>query len=84
MITQPIIKIEIWSRKAKIDLIGVWYNENLPQGSNTIGMSKMMPRSQLIFDKSDSAPSRTEKYKNHSYTLKLKKSEFIFINDPKI
>jgi len=40
----------------------------------------MMTRSQLIFDKSDSIHLRTEKYKNHSHTLKLKYSEVIFIN----
>jgi len=28
VVTQPTIKIEIWSRKAKIDLIGVWHNGN--------------------------------------------------------
>jgi hypothetical protein len=84
MIMQPTIKIEIWSRKAKIGLIGVWHSGNLPQSTNTIGMSKMMPQSQLIFDKSDSAHSRTEECKNHSHTLKLKESEVIFINDLKI
>ena len=77
VITQPTIKIEIWSRKAEIGLIGVWHNENLPQGTNTIGMSRMAPRSQLIFDKSDSVRSRTEEWKNHSHTLKLKNSEVI-------
>jgi hypothetical protein len=30
VVTQPTIKIEIWSRKAKIGLIGVWHNGNLP------------------------------------------------------
>jgi len=75
MITQPTIKIEIWSWKAKIGLIGVWHNGNLPQGTNTIGMSRMTPRSQLIFNKSDSVRSRTEECKNHSHTLKLKNSE---------
>jgi hypothetical protein len=39
----------------------------------------MTPRSQLIFDKSDSVRSRTEECKNHSHTLKLKKSEVIII-----
>jgi hypothetical protein len=38
VVTQPTIKIEIWSRKAEIGLIGVWHNGNLPQGTNTIGM----------------------------------------------
>ena len=47
---EPTIKIEIWSRKAKIGVIRVWHNENLPQGTNTIGLSRMTPRSQLIFD----------------------------------
>ena len=74
VVTQPTIKIEIWSQKAEIGLIGVWHNGNLPQGTSTIGMSRMMPRSQLIFDKSDSVRSRTEEFKNHSYTLKLKNS----------
>jgi hypothetical protein len=73
VITQPTIKIEIWSRKAEIDLIGVWHNGNLPQGTNTIGLSRMTPWSQLIFDKSDSVRSRTEECKNHSHTLKLEK-----------
>jgi hypothetical protein len=72
VVTQPTIKIEIWSRKAEIGLIGVWHNGNLPQGSNTIGLSRMTSRSQLIFDKSDSIRSRTEEYKNHSH-VKTKK-----------
>jgi len=38
MFTQPKIKIEIWSPKVKIDLIGVWHNENMPHGTNIIGM----------------------------------------------
>jgi hypothetical protein len=38
VVMQPIIKIEIWSQKAEIGLIEVWHNENLPQGTNTIGM----------------------------------------------
>jgi len=38
VIMQPTIKIEIWSRKVEIGLIGVWHNGNLPQGTNTIGM----------------------------------------------
>jgi hypothetical protein len=42
--------------------------------------SRMTPWSQLIFDKSNSVRSRTEEYKNHSHTLKLKNSEVIFIN----
>ena len=50
-----------------------------PQGTNTIGMSRMMPPSQLIFDKSDSVRSTTEECKNHSHMLKLKNSEVIFI-----
>jgi hypothetical protein len=36
--TQPTIKIEIWSWKAKKDMIGVKHNKNLSQGTNTIGM----------------------------------------------
>jgi hypothetical protein len=39
----------------------------------------MTPRSQLIFDKSDSVRSRTEECKNHSHTLKLKNSKVIII-----
>jgi hypothetical protein len=38
MVTQPIIKIEIWSWKPEISLIRVWHNENISQGTNTIGM----------------------------------------------
>jgi hypothetical protein len=34
----PTIKIEIWFRKAKKGLIGVWHNKNLPQDTNTIRM----------------------------------------------
>ena len=68
MVTQPTIKIEIWSQKAEIGLIGVWHNGNQPQGTNTIGLSfRMTPRSQLIFDKSNSVRSRTEECKNHSH-----------------
>jgi hypothetical protein len=44
----------------------------------------MMPRSQLIFDKSNSVRSRTEKCKNYSHTLKLKNSKVIFITGFKI
>jgi len=79
VVTQPTIKIEIWSRKTEIGLIGVWHNGNLPQGTNTIGLSRMTSRSQLIFNKSDSVRSRTEERKNHSRTLKLKNSEVIII-----
>jgi len=79
VVTQPRIKIEIWSRKAKIGLIGVWHNENLLQGTNTIEMSRMTPRSQLIFDKSDSVRSKIEECKIHSHMLNLKNSEVIFI-----
>ena len=78
------IKIEIWSRKAEIGLIGVWHNGNLPQGTNTIGLSRMTPRSQLIFDKSDSVRSRIEECKNHFHTLKLKNSEVIIIQAAEI
>jgi hypothetical protein len=38
VVTHPTIKIEIWYRKAEIGLIGVWHNENLPQGTKTIGL----------------------------------------------
>jgi len=44
----------------------------------------MTPRSQLIFDESDSVRSRTEEFKNHSHTLKLKNSEVIIIKAPEI
>jgi hypothetical protein len=81
VVTQPTIKIEIWS---EIGLIGVWHNGNLPQGTNTIGLSRMTPRSQLIFNKSDSVCSRTEECKNHSHTLKLKNSEVIIIQAAEI
>jgi hypothetical protein len=40
----------------------------------------MTPRNQLIFDKSDSVRLRTGEYKIHSYTLKPKNLEVIFIN----
>jgi len=79
VVTQPTIKIEIWSRKAEIGLIGVWHNGNPPQGTNTIGISRMMPQNQLIFDKWDSVHSRTKKYNNHSHILKLKNSKVIII-----
>jgi hypothetical protein len=79
VVTQPTIKIEIWSRKAKIGMIGDWHNGNLPQGTNTIRMTRMTLRSQLIFDKSYSVRSKTEEWKNHSHTLKLKNSEVIII-----
>jgi len=72
VITQSTIKIVIWSQQAEIGLIGVWYNGNLPQGTNAIGMSRMTSRSQLIF--TSQIPC-----KNHSHTLKLKNSEVIFI-----
>jgi hypothetical protein len=62
----------------------VGHNRNLPKGTNTIGLSRMMPRSQLIFDKSDSVRSRTEERKNHSHTLKLKNSEVIIIEAAEI
>ena len=44
----------------------------------------MMPPSQLIFDKSYSIRSRTEKCKNHSHMLKLKNAEVIIIKAAKI
>jgi hypothetical protein len=84
VVTQPTIKIEIWSRKAEIGLIGVWHNGNLPQVTNTTGLSRMTPWIQLIFDKLDSVRSRTEKYKNHSHTLKLKNSKVIIIKAAEI
>ena len=84
VVMQPTIKIEIWSWKAEIGLIGVWHNGNLPQGTNTSGMSRMTPQSQLIYDKSDSVRSRTEERKNHSHMLKLKNSEVIIIKAAEI
>ena len=84
VVTQPTIKIGIWSQKAEIGLIGVWHNGNVPQGTNTIGMSRMTSRSQLIFDKSDSVRSRTEECKNHSHTLKLNTFRVIFIKAAEI
>jgi hypothetical protein len=84
VVTQPTIKIEIWSRKAEIGLIGEWHNGNLPQGTNTIGLSRMTPRNHLIFDKSNSVRARTEERKNHSHTFKLKNSEVIIIKAAKI
>jgi hypothetical protein len=44
----------------------------------------MTPRSQLIFDKSDSVRSRTEECKNHFHTLKLKNLEVIIIKAAEI
>jgi hypothetical protein len=44
----------------------------------------MTSRSQLIFDKSDSVCLRTEEWKNHSHTLKLKNSEVIIIKAAEI
>jgi len=44
----------------------------------------MTPRSQLIFDKSDSVRARTEELKNHSHMLKLKNSEVIIIKDAEV
>jgi len=84
VVTQPTIKIEIWFRKSEIGLIGAWHNGNMPHGTNTIGLSRMTPRSQLIFDKLDSVRSRTEECKNHSHTLKLKTSEVIIIKAAEI
>ena len=46
--------------------------------------SRIMPQSQLIFDKSDLIRSRTEECKNHSHMLKLKNSEVIIIKDAEI
>ena len=70
--------------EAEIDLIEVWHNGNLLQGTNTIGMSRMTPRSQIIFDKSDLVRSRTEECKNHSHTLKLKNPEVLIIKAAEI
>ena len=38
VVTQPIIKINIWSKKAEIGLIGVWHNGNLSQCTSSVGM----------------------------------------------
>ena len=56
----------------------------MPQGTNAIGMSGMMPQSQLIFDKSDSVRSRTEECKNNYHMLKLKKFRIMIIKAAKI
>ena len=67
------------------EVVFLWFtNGNLPQSTNAIGLSKMTPRSQLIFDKSDSVRSRIEECKNHCHTLKLKHSEVIIIKAAKI
>jgi hypothetical protein len=42
----------------------VWHNGNLLQDTNTIGMSRITLRSQLIFDNSDSVRLRTEECTN--------------------
>jgi hypothetical protein len=55
-----------------------------PKAPNTIGLSRMTPQNQLIFDKSNSVRSRTEECKNHSHTLKLKNSEVIIIKAAEI
>jgi hypothetical protein len=54
--------------------------ETRPKAPTLLEWSRMTPRSQLIFDKSHSVRSRTEEFKNHSHTLKLKNSEVIFMN----
>jgi hypothetical protein len=51
-----------------------------PTAPTLLEGSRMMPRSQLIFDKSDLVCCRTEECKKHSHTLKLKNSEVIFIH----
>jgi hypothetical protein len=51
-----------------------------PKTPTLLKWSRMMSRSQLIFDKLDSVRSRTKECKNHFHTLKLKNSEVIFIN----
>ena len=38
VVMQPTIKIEIWSRKAENGMVGMWHNENLSQGTNTLGI----------------------------------------------
>jgi hypothetical protein len=54
--------------------------ESCPKEPTLLEWSRMTQRNQLIFDKSNSVRSRTEKYNNHSLTLKLKNSGLIFIN----
>jgi hypothetical protein len=58
VVTQPTIKIEIWSREAELSLIGVWHNGKVSQCTNIIGMSRMTPRNQLIFNKSNSVKTK--------------------------
>jgi hypothetical protein len=58
VVTQPTTKIEIWSREAKLSLIGVWHNGKVSQCTNIIGMSRMTPRNQLIFNKSNSVKTK--------------------------
>jgi hypothetical protein len=55
-----------------------------PKAPTLLELSRMTPRNQLIFFKSNSVCSRTEKCKNYSQTLKLKKSKIIFINGSEI
>jgi hypothetical protein len=57
--------------------------ETCPKGTNTIGLSRMTPRSQLIFDKSYSVCLRTEERKNHSH-VKTKKFRRIIIKAAEI
>jgi hypothetical protein len=54
-------------------MIGVRHNGNLSQGTNTIGMSRMMPQSQLIFNKSDLVRSRTIKMQESLSHIKTEK-----------
>jgi hypothetical protein len=51
--------------------------ETCPKTTIRLEWSRMTPRSQLIFDKSNLIRSRTEECKNHSHTLKLKISKVI-------
>jgi len=51
--------------------------ETCPKAPTILEWSRMTPRSQLIFDKSNLVRSRTEECKNHSHTLKLKISKVI-------
>ena len=66
---------ESWNRFDKSDIMVTCSN-----APTLLEWSRMTSWSQLIYDKSDSIHLRTEECKNHSYTLKLKNSEVIFIN----
>jgi hypothetical protein len=54
--------------------------ETCPKAPTLLEWSRMMSRSQLIFDKLDLVHSRIEECKNHFHSLKQKNSEVTFIN----